>query len=109
MSPSISARCTGPLTLGNIVSYINSQLSADGFSTRFQKVQKGGTSTSDTGATYGLQITPGGNRTISLSAASTPSLYMVGNSGIATETNTTNAGKAAPPPPPPRPPTRPAA
>ena len=83
----------GPLTLGNIVSYINSQLSANGLSTRFQKTQSGGTATSDTGATYGLQITPGANETVSLSAASTPSLYMVGNSGIATETNTSTAGQ----------------
>ena len=83
----------GSLTLGNIVSYINSQLSAGGFSTRFQKTQKGGTATSSTGATYGLQITPGANETVSLSAASTPSLYMVGNSGTAAETNTTNAAK----------------
>jgi len=51
------SQVSGPLTLGNVVTYINSQLSADGFSTRFQKVQKGGTSTSNTGATYGLQIT----------------------------------------------------
>ena len=84
----------GSLTLGNIVSYINSQLSADGFSTRFQKTQKGGTTTSNTGATYGLQITPGANESISLSAAATPALYMVGNSGLATETNTTTAAKA---------------
>src|SRR6185437_4363367 len=62
------SQVSGPLTLGNIVSYINSQLSADGFSTRFQNVQKGGTSTSNTGATYGLQITPGGVEQVSLSA-----------------------------------------
>ncbi|HWC62834.1 MAG TPA: hypothetical protein VG501_04365, partial [Rhizomicrobium sp.] len=80
----------GPLTLGNIVGYINSQLSADGFSTRFQKTQKGGTVTSDANATYGLQITPGGNETISLSAAASPALYMVGNSGNASEVNTTS-------------------
>jgi hypothetical protein len=79
----------GGLTLGNIVSYINGQLSAAGFSTRFQKVQQGGTATSDANSTYGLQITPGGTEQISLSAASTPSLYMVGNSGLATETSTT--------------------
>src|SRR5580698_7474059 len=83
----------GSLTLGNIVSYINSQLSAGGFSTRFQKTQQGGTSTSDTGATYGLQITPGANETISLPAASTPSLYLAGNSGMATEVNTTTAAQ----------------
>ena len=32
---------------------------------------------------------PGGNETVSLSAASTPALYLAGNSGIATEVNTT--------------------
>jgi hypothetical protein len=88
------SQVSGPLTLGNVVTYINAQLSADGFSTRFQKVQKGGTSTSNTGATFGLQITPGGVEQVSLSAAATPSLYMVGNSGTAAETNTSNAGKA---------------
>jgi hypothetical protein len=91
------SQVAGPLTLGNIVSYINSQLSAAGFSSRFQKTQKGGTSTSDATATYGLQITPGGNETISLSAASTPALYMVGNSGNASEVNTAlGAGTNAP-------------
>ena len=78
----------GPLTLGNIVSYINSQLSAGGFSTRFQKIETGGTSTSDANATYSLQITPGGDETVSLSAASAPALYLVGNSGVATQTST---------------------
>jgi hypothetical protein len=91
------SQVTGPLTLGNIVSYVNSQLSAAGFSTRFQKTQKGGTTTSDATATYGLQITPGGNETISLSAASTPALYMVGNSGSASEVNTAiGSGASAP-------------
>jgi hypothetical protein len=78
----------GPLTLSNIVTYINSQLSADGFQTRFQKTETGGTATSDTNATYGLQITPGGAEQVSLSAPSTPALYVAGNSGLATETNT---------------------
>ena len=84
------SQVSGPLTLGNIVSYINSQLSAAGFSTRFQKSQQGGTALSDATATYGLQIMPGGNETISLSAASTPALYMVGNSGNAAEVDTTS-------------------
>jgi hypothetical protein len=86
----------GTLNLTNIVSYINNQLSAAGFSTRFQKTESGGTTTSDTNATYGLQITPGGTEQVSLSAASTPSLYLVGNSGLATETNTvTNSATSA--------------
>ncbi|HET7084211.1 MAG TPA: hypothetical protein VFI23_05530 [Rhizomicrobium sp.] len=79
----------GALNLSNIVSYINGQLSAAGFSTRFQKTQTGGTATSNTNATYGLQITPGGVEQVSLSAASSPSLYLAGSSGLATETKTT--------------------
>ncbi|MCU1386619.1 MAG: hypothetical protein JWL71_5316, partial [Acidobacteria bacterium] len=86
----------GTLTLTNIVSYINSQLSAGGFSTRFQKTTQGDTTTSSTNATYGLQITPGGTEQVSLSAAATPSLYLAGNSGLATETNTvTNSATSA--------------
>jgi hypothetical protein len=78
----------GGLTLTNIVSYINSQLSAAGFSTRFQKTTQGDTSTTSKNATYGMQITPGGVEQVSLSATATPSLYLVGNSGLATETST---------------------
>jgi hypothetical protein len=79
----------GTLTLSNIVTYINTTLAADGFQTRFQKTQTGGTATSDTNATYGLQINPGGAEQVSLSAPSNPALYIAGNSGVATETNTT--------------------
>jgi len=79
----------GPLNLNNIISYINGELSAQGFSTRFQKTQTGGTATSNTNATYGMQVTPGGVEQVSFSAASTPSLYLVGSSGLATETRTT--------------------
>src|ERR1700748_1283732 len=90
------SQVSGPLTLGNIVSYVNSQLSADGFKTRLQKTQTGGTTTSDATATYGLQVTPGANETISSSAAATSCLYMVGNSGSATETSTvTNSATSA--------------
>jgi len=79
----------GTLNLGNVISYINTQLSAAGFSTRVQKTQTGGTATSSTNATYGMQVTPGGVEQVSFSAASTPSLYLVGSSGVATETRTT--------------------
>jgi hypothetical protein len=79
----------GALNLTNIVSYINNQLSAGGFSTRFQKTQTGGTTTSNANATYGLQITPGGVEQVSFSAASTPALYLAGSTGLATETTTT--------------------
>src|SRR5581483_246403 len=46
------SQVSGGLTLGNIVSYVNNQLSADGFSTRLQKTQTGGTLTSNATATY---------------------------------------------------------
>ena len=86
----------GPLTLTNIVSHINNTLAEAGFATRFQKTQQGGTATSSKDATYGLAIKPGGVEQVSLSAAATPSLYMVGSSGLATETNTvTNATTSA--------------
>jgi len=87
---------SGDLTLTNIISHINGQLVAGGFSTRFQKTTQGDTPTSSKNATYGMQVTPGGNETISFSATGTPALYMVGNSGSATETNTvTNAATSA--------------
>ncbi|HEU0163199.1 MAG TPA: hypothetical protein VFQ69_12440, partial [Rhizomicrobium sp.] len=86
----------GPLTLTNIVAHINSTLADAGFTTRFQKTQQGGTATSSKDAAYGLAIKPGGVEQVSLSAAATPSLYMVGSSGLATETNTvTNAETSA--------------
>jgi hypothetical protein len=82
----------GGLTLGNIVSYVNQQLVAAGFSTRFQKAITSGSIAVPTKATYGLQITPGGVETISLSSASaTPSLYLAGSSGLAAATATAPA------------------
>ena len=82
----------GGLSLGNIVSYVNQQLSAGGFSTRFQKVLTSGTVDSPSTATYGLQVSPGAAETIALSsAAATPSLYVAGSSGIATAIGDTAA------------------
>jgi hypothetical protein len=77
----------GPLTLTNIVSYANQQLSAAGFSTRLQKVLTGGSLTDPTTATYGLQVSPGGVEQVSFSSASaTPSLYLAGSTGSAVAT-----------------------
>jgi hypothetical protein len=90
------SQVTGGLTLTNIIGYINSQLSAGGFSTRLQKTTQGDTPTSSKNATYGIQVSPGANETLSFSAAATPSLYLVGSSGSATETSTvTNAATSA--------------
>ncbi|HXC55208.1 MAG TPA: hypothetical protein VNU97_07940 [Rhizomicrobium sp.] len=85
----------GPLTLDNVVSYVNQTLSSDGFATRFQKVLTSGSLLDPTKATYGLQVSPGGSETVSLSSAdATPSLYLAGTAGqaVATTTSTTTAG-----------------
>ena len=86
---------SGPLTLDSIVQYTNQQLSAAGFSTRFQKVLTAGTIDQPAKATYGLQVSPGGVEQVSLSSAdATPSLYLAGNTGQATavSSTTTNSG-----------------
>jgi hypothetical protein len=90
------SQISGPLNLTNVISYINGQLAAAGFSTRFQKTVQGDTPTSAANATYGMQITPGGIEQVSLSAASQPALYMAGSTGNASETQTvTNAATNA--------------
>jgi hypothetical protein len=79
----------GPLTLTNIVSYVNQTLASDGYQTRFQQVLTSGSVLDPTTATYGLQVSPGGTETVSLSStAATPSLYLVGSSGNAAATTT---------------------
>jgi hypothetical protein len=83
------SQISGPLTLDNVVSYVNQTLSAGGFATRFQKVLTGGTLLDPTKATYGLQVSPGGSEQVSLSSAdATPSLYLAGSTGQATATTT---------------------
>jgi hypothetical protein len=89
------SQISGPLTLDNIVMYTNQQLSAAGFSSRFQKVLTSGTIDKPDKATYGLQVSPGGVEQVSLSsAAATPSLYIAGNTGnaAAVTSTTTNSG-----------------
>jgi hypothetical protein len=83
------SQVAGPLTLDNVISYVNQTLSAGGYQTRFQKVLTSGSVLDPTTATYGLQVSPGGTETVSLSsAAATPSLYLVGASGNASATTT---------------------
>lgn len=77
----------GALTLDNIDTYINQQLAADGFTTRFTRAITQGSINDPTKATYGIQITPGANETVSLSSASaTPALYLAGTTGNASST-----------------------
>ena len=84
----------GPLTLDNIVSYVNQQLQSDGFSTRFQRVITQGSENDPQAAYYGLQINELPNESVTLSsAAATPALYVAGTNGSLanTATNTTSS------------------
>jgi hypothetical protein len=79
----------GALTADNIISYVNQQLSADGFSTRFKRVITSGSIDDPTKASYGISITTAPSEKITLSsAAATPALYLAGNSGSAVGSTT---------------------
>jgi len=82
----------GPLTLDNVIKYVNQQLSANGFASRFQKVITSGTIDDLEDASFGLQITPAANESLSLSAAqSAPALYVTDTSGLTTTTEDATA------------------
>jgi hypothetical protein len=86
----------GGLTLDNIVTYVNQQLSADGYSTRFARVMTSGSINDPTDATYGMAITPAPGESVSLSSASAqPALYVAGNTGSANSTTSVNAATGA--------------
>jgi len=94
------SQVSGPLTLDNIVNYVNQQLSADGFATRFQRVFTQGSDDDPTTASYGISINTAPGETVSLSSASAqPALYVAGTSGSAvastTTTGTTSSTAAA--------------
>jgi hypothetical protein len=77
----------GALSLDNIVNYVNQQLMADGFSTRFKRVMTEGTIDDPTKASYGIQINTAPSESVSLSSAdATPALYVAGTSGLTTAT-----------------------
>ena len=94
---------TTPRTLSNVVSYLNSQLSSAGVSTRFADVMNPGaaqtaqingqTQTISTEPnTYSLEIVGTPTEQISLSAAdSTPAVYLTGTQGAPGQTTTTIA------------------
>lgn len=86
------SKVSGDLTMSNVVSYVNDQLQAAGVSTRFKKTMTAGditaTKTTDKAKqAYSIEVAPGTNEQVSLSAASTPSLY------VSTTTGITNATK----------------
>jgi hypothetical protein len=82
----------GDLSIGNIVGYVNQQLAAAGYATRFKKVLTDGTVDAATTAAqakqqYAIEIAPGGTEQVTLSAAATaPSLYVAATSGLTAAT-----------------------
>ncbi len=89
------SQVNGPLTLDNVISFINQQLSSAGFNSRFHRTITKGTIDDPTNASYGMEVAPAGSETVTLSAAdATPSLYVAGNSGLATATGDTTTNGA---------------
>ena len=82
----------GTLSADNIVSYVNQQLMAAGFSSRFQRVITQGSINDPTTASYGIEINTSPSESISLSStAATPALYVAGTSGLTSSTSDTTA------------------
>jgi len=80
----------GPLTIDNIVNYVNQQLKAAGFSSTFSRSLTEGSIEDPTTASYGITINDAPGEALTLSAAAaTPALYLAGNTGLATSTTTT--------------------
>ncbi len=86
------SKVSGALTLDNVLTYVNSQLSAAGCASRFQKVITSGTIDQLSKATFGIQINNAPSETLTLSsAAATPSLYVSGTVGLTSATSTSPA------------------
>ena len=82
----------GALTLDNVISYVNQELSAAGFGSRLHKVLTKGTLDDPANASYGIEVAPSGSETLSFSSPdAAPALYVAGNSGLATATSDTGA------------------
>jgi hypothetical protein len=85
----------GPLTVDNIVAYVNQQLQTNGFATRFQRTITEGTINDPTHATYGIQMNVSPSETVTLSASGTPALYVAGTNGSAQVVTTTTVSTDA--------------
>ncbi len=94
--PIALSQVQGPLTIDNIDSYINQQLAAAGFSTRFARVMTSGSINDPTKATYGISITQAPSESVTLSSASAaPALYVAGTTGSPTSTTTVSTVNGA--------------
>jgi hypothetical protein len=86
----------GPLTISNIVTYVNQQLKAAGFSSTFSTNITSGSISDVQTATYGIAVTSAPGETLSLSSASaTPDLIVAGTGGSTTSSASTSSTQAA--------------
>ncbi|HWA04236.1 MAG TPA: hypothetical protein VG819_12005 [Rhizomicrobium sp.] len=82
----------GTLSLDNVISYVNQQLSAAGFASRLHRTITKGTIDDPKNASYGMEVAPSGTETLSFSSPSAmPALYIAGNSGLANATGDAEA------------------
>jgi hypothetical protein len=86
------SKVTGTLSLDNVISYVNQQLSSAGFASRIHRTITKGTIDDPENASYGMEVAPSGAETVSFSSPATaPALYVAGNSGLATASGGTTA------------------
>jgi hypothetical protein len=86
------SKMTGDLTLGNIISYANQQLSDAGFTTRLKRVVTDSKTDKNDKVTdyYGISLATGTGESISLSGgAASSALYLAGTSGLTEATTST--------------------
>jgi hypothetical protein len=77
----------GPLTLDNIVAYVNRQLAAAGFASRFARVMTSGSIDDVSKAKYGIAVTMAPSEALTLSSTdAAPALYVAGTTGSPTGT-----------------------
>ncbi len=88
----------GPLTISNIVNYVNQQLTAAGVATRFQATITSGSTADIKDASYGISVNPAPGERVSLSSAqATPALYLTGTNGSTSGTPATSTTPATSP------------
>lgn len=86
----------GPLTITNIVNYVNQQLSADGFKSTFSVNMTSGSISDAQDSSYGISINPAPGETLTLSSSqATPALYLAGTTGSTTGTPADSATNTA--------------
>jgi hypothetical protein len=83
------SQVSGDLTLDNVLKYVNSQLSAAGFSSRLKRVMTAGSINEDDDKTpqYAIEVTPSASEAVSFSApAAAPALYVAATAGLTAAT-----------------------